>query len=125
MDQTKPQPAPFGVLTLAILEYIAAAFFLIAGILYFFGRGSIIAAGHPLAGIILILLGIIHLILGSGLWDGAHWAYIWVVVISILYIVGGVIALATIGYANYVSLIVNIIVLVYLLASSRAKAYLA
>lgn len=135
MDQTQSWHAPVGVRILAVLEYVAGAFFLIFGIMAFFrgdvflrvmyygGSGTLATGGYPLIGLIAVVLGIIHLLLGSGLWNGKAWAYIWVIAVSIAYVVLGIIALATVGYVNYVSFILNALVLVYLLADARVKAY--
>lgn len=136
MDQAQTRQAPFGVQLLAILEYIAGAFYLIFGVIAFFrgdlflrvmnysDHGMALASGYPVVGLVAIVLGIVHVLLGGGLWNGKAWAYIWVVVISAAYVIVGIIALTTIGYANYVSFILNALVLIYLLASSDAKAYL-
>ncbi len=135
-ENTMGKHAPLGVKILSILEYVAGAFWIIIGVIAFsrsariyeligYRHGVVVTAGHPVLGLIFIVLGIIHLFLGSGLWQGMHWAYIWTVVVSVLYVLLEMAMLIRNGYTSYVSLALNVIILVYLWSSPKAKAYLS
>ena len=110
-----PRPSrPIGVSILAILVVLGGVLFFLAGIAVLLfsaafalgGFGVFGLAGSVLGGA-LLMLGIIWLAVGLGLWNLRSWAWWLAVIVMVLTIVGGISAPATI--------VIPAIILIYLL----------
>jgi hypothetical protein len=99
VEEVVNKKVPVGVQVISVLYYIAAALSLIAGIAFIAGANYIITLIPELTtagigaelfialGIILIIMSVLVLFIGIGLWKLKPWARIVAVIISILGIV--------------------------------------
>ncbi len=132
----QPPPSverPLGVTILAVLSIIGGVFFLLIGIAAT-ALGAVFASaiassmpGFPAAlaaivGLAVIVIGVIDIIIGWGLWKGAGWAW-WLTVIfsglgaifSLLSIIGG-------NVGSVIGLIINSVIVYYFL-KPHVKAF--
>ena len=125
---------PFGVSLIAILLMIEAILQIIAGLALlgismagFFATPYIgAAAAMTVLGIIAVFIGIIQLIVSSGMWTLEKWA--WIIAVAVCWVdvvfdvIGGIIKTQSFG-AVFVSLIIPVIVLIYLYSGGVKKAF--
>ncbi len=126
-----PRRRPVGVTIIAVLDIIVGVIALLGGILGFLGLGLvwgrlptiIDAAGGVLLGI-AIILGLVALFVGWGLWTLRPWAYWATVILEILTIVDHLFGWLA-HHLSTASLIGNIfipvIIVVYLLADPNVR----
>ena len=122
---------PVGVTILAILAFLE-------GLVSFFGglaimglasiailfpfKGpimSLLGGGFFLIGGLLAIVGLIWFGIGMGLWNGKNWARIIAIILSILYLIGGLLSLSVPplwGEAVF-SIILSLIIIYYLTRS--------
>jgi hypothetical protein len=79
------------------------------------GTGTVIRAGLGVAGIFILLDGILHLFVGGGLLSLRNWAWWVAVIISGLTVLGSIFELVARGRINGLSTIISVIIFVYLL----------
>jgi uncharacterized membrane protein (DUF2068 family) len=111
---------PTGVAILAILEAIAAVYYLVTGfgefiatsILRTLARSGIPSDIIPLiprfVGAVLIIFGLVSLLLAWGLWTGKGWARMTALVFAILSIIVSLISFHLIG------LVIDVVIIYYL-----------
>lgn len=99
---------PTGVTILAILEFLGgiSALFGGAGI---FVLGTLLEPIIMIIGVILLIMGIINFIIGWGLWTLKGWAWLLALIFGIINIILGI--YPTI---NWISIIINLIIVLYL-----------
>ncbi|HZQ92109.1 MAG TPA: hypothetical protein VFA60_09980 [Terriglobales bacterium] len=131
---------PLGITLLAVLNFASAAVQIAAGVLVFTGRVSnAITVGTgldwflhgPLAGLAVLLLALIQLLIGIGLWRLRNWARRLLVVILGLNCAGLVVALFAAGrlhdsvalIAVALRLAISALLLWYLLSPPVARAF--
>ena len=66
-----------------------------------------------------IVWGILSFLAGRGLWTGKFWGKSLAVTMSLLYIIFGVISFMQVGSINYISVIINLAIILYLLLSKN------
>jgi hypothetical protein len=113
---------PIGIIIIAILQLLSA--------LSYLGLGAVammLGLATPLFGIIemflaaiLLIIGIIGLILFYGLWTLKHWAWTWTLIINILGVIFGILGGI---FANWLSVIISIVIIVYLFVPSTKAAF--
>jgi len=125
---------PFGVSLIAVLIIIEAIFQIIAALammgismIGFFATPYIGASvALTVFGVIAIIVGLIQLAVGSGMWSLEKWAWIFAVVVLwidvIFDILGGFAGVQSWG-AALVSMIIPVIVLIYLYSEGVRKAF--
>ncbi len=123
---------PVGAKIIAVLFYIVSIFLIAGGIMLFalsstgaqfLGNFGVTAGVVP--GILDVLWGILSFFAGRGLWTGQKWGKLLAVTISALYIIFGVITIFTLGSTSYISLIINIVIILYLLLNKNIHTALA
>jgi uncharacterized membrane protein (DUF2068 family) len=75
-----------------------------------------------LIGIIVLVVAVLDLGFAYGLWTGRGWAWILALVFAVLGIIGSVFSVARGGLGAVVTLLLDIVIVVYLM-QSRVKAY--
>ena len=103
---------PLGVTIIAIIVAIVGIFDIIAGIL------SLIA----IIGIFPLILGILALILAWGLWNLRTWAFWATVILAVLNIINDIFDITKSQGSHFVSILLWVIVLVYMLADRNVRA---
>ncbi|PIR69026.1 hypothetical protein COX93_00620 [Candidatus Nomurabacteria bacterium CG_4_10_14_0_2_um_filter_30_12] len=134
--QTKSAPMPVKIL--AVLNYISAAITLVSGILMLFAENIVInflGQFSPLLqgfsslflgimGIFAVLSAVLNFFIGKGLWFGKNWARIFVIVISILAILGSLKSLIVEGdMYGFIYLAIYIAVGAYFLFNKSVKEF--
>jgi hypothetical protein len=127
---------PMAVKIISVLSYILAVIYLVAGIFFIAGAGTLSSlqevpviamlgtAGFAFLGLILIALAVLAFFVGRGLWKGKNWARIVAIIISILGVISAIASL--IGGSSIISNLITLIVYAliggYLLFSKKVKA---
>lgn len=137
---------PIGVTILAVLEFISAGFILLLGLLLTvglsalgaMGRGGeggsilgVLAALGAAAGVLVMILAVIPLAIGIGLWKLKNWARIVVIVFSVLGLVSnlfGVIGGVSAGEmfslsSGVIGLGINVLVIWYMFQPHVKQAF--
>ncbi len=137
---------PVGVTILAVLEFISAGFFILLGLLLLVGGGVLgalggggeasgymaaVAAMGAVAGVVVLILSVIPLAIGIGLWKLRNWARIVAIVFSglgvlsnLLGVIGGVTAGEMFSLSSSViGLGINILVLWYMFQPHVKQAF--
>jgi len=137
---------PIGVTILAVLEFISAGFILLLGLLLTVGLSALGAMGRggeggsvlgmlaalgAAAGVLVMILAIIPLVIGIGLWKLKNWARIVVIVFSVLGLVsnlfgviGGVSAGEMVSLSSgVIGLGINVLVLWYMQQAHVKQAF--
>ncbi len=137
---------PVGVTVLAVLEFISAGFLILLGLLLIVGMSVLGAMGGggegsgvmavlgtlgAVAGVVVMILSVIPLAVGIGLWKLKNWARIVVIVFSILGLVSnlfGVIGGVSTGEmvslsSGVIGLGINILVIWYMLQAHVKQAF--
>ena len=114
---------PTGVAILAILELIGGVIGLLLGILLIgvggsgilssFGFGLVSGIVAAVGGIIVVV-SVLVLILGWGMWTGKSWAWTIAVILYILGVLSGIGSLAVGALTGVVGLVISILILWYL-----------
>ena len=128
---------PTLVKIISVLYYIGAVFIVIFGILLIAGAGFISsllsgfnipvlgAIGSGLfivAGVVMLLLGILEFFIARGLWKGRNWARIFVIIFSIIGILWAVFGFIQGSFMNSaISLVLSGLIGGYLLFSHGVK----
>ncbi len=108
-----PSDRPLGVAILAFLQ-------ILSGLLYIFVGGlAVLAAGFTgflgilflVGGAVMLLVGIIGLIIGFGLWGMKSWAWLWAIIVNIL----GIIFSFAGDPVNVMGIAISIIIIIYLM----------
>ncbi|MBS3074316.1 hypothetical protein J4447_02550 [Candidatus Pacearchaeota archaeon] len=122
---------PTLVKVIAVLYYIGAVLFVLAGIMMIAGAGatglmafmpfySIFGAGLLIIGaIIFIAVGVLEFFVGRGLWQGRNWARITAIVLAVLGLISALISF------SILSIIIDALIAGYLLFSKDVKAAFA
>jgi uncharacterized membrane protein (DUF2068 family) len=113
---------PTGVTVIAVLQAIGGILSLFGG-LALLGLGGLGAvAGEAGAGGLAaalggltLILGLASLVLAYGMWNLLEWAWLGTLVVQGLSIVLGLFSLVTGGSPNYIGIIINIAIIVYLM----------
>jgi hypothetical protein len=109
---------PLGVAILAILIGIFGFFVLLAGVLLLvFGTGLAVGAGTltifgssgTIAGLVLLLVGVLTLAVASGLWDQELWALALAVLVLLFYGVVEFVDQAWVGFLLVAGLLVYLV----------------
>lgn len=127
-----PKPArPGGVTVLAILDFLGgilaffAGLFVVAlggsGLLSQFGYGFV-SGFVVVAGVAVIIIGLLALLLGYGMWTGKEWAWLLAVILYALGAVSSLLSLAGGSFGSIVSLVIYGLLLWYLW-KPHVKAY--
>ena len=111
---------PLGVTILAILAGLAGvveilggvAIMALSGAAAFAGYGILAGLGAAL-GVLILLLGIITLVYAIGLWKLRGWAWWLAIIVGVISIVVGAIT------ANWISVGINLIIVIYLFVVRR------
>ena len=109
-----PQPSrPLGVAILAILVILVGAILLLGAIAVLVLAGFVAFTGLPtfgfagsILGVILLVVALLWIVVGLGLWRLRSWAWWLAIIVMILSIVGGIAAPATV--------VIPLIILIYL-----------
>ena len=131
---------PLGVKILAILYYLISIMLIFAGIVLVFTLlsfinfsgfsfispliGSVAGITSLFSGVLILAWGVLNFVAGRGLWTGQQWGKFLAITISALYFIFGVIEVLKFGdynYITYISLILNLFIVFYLLASQAIK----
>ncbi len=107
---------PTGVTIIAILQFIGGAFSILAGVLA-------AVSFHPIQAVIAIVLGIIALILGVGMWTLQSWAWTGTLIIQGINIINTVINLLRGDTSSIVGLIIAAIIVYYLTRPEVKEAF--
>jgi hypothetical protein len=113
---------PLGVAIIAILIGVFGFFVLLAGILllvfgtaFVLGGGSLTVFGYTgaVAGLIILILGIVILAVASGLWNQELWALALAIIVLAFY--------GIVEYLNqaWIALLIVVLLIVYLVAVSN------
>ncbi len=124
---------PLGVTILAVLSILGGILFLLLGILAsvlgaaFAGTMMTGMKGLPLfifaaVGVVFIILGLIELVVGWGLWKGASWAWWVTVILNGLGVILALVSLAGGNVGGIVTLIIDAVILYYFL-KPHVKAF--
>lgn len=114
---------PTGITVLAILEFIFGILILLAGIAVaaISGSGMLSTVGYAflagmavLVGGVFIVLGLVVLLVGWGMWTGKGWAWILSVVLYILGVIFGLYSIASGSLTSVVSLLIEAFLLWYM-----------
>lgn len=119
---------PTGVKIIAVLLYLGSVGFIVGGILMFLLGGAFFLEGFlPFLGglgigaaVVVLLLGILYFFAARGLWHGKSWARTFTIVLTVILILLNIFDLFSGRGVNYLGLIVNMIILVYLLIISHS-----
>lgn len=121
---------PIGIYLLALLTLLLGGWRIFVGLmaLFFGGIGFLGGYWDAMAvywfyGIVDLVIGIIALALALGLFRFRPWAVMWTILIVGLGILFDVVAALTSGSLNWVSLLISIVVLVYLLLPGTRQAF--
>ena len=120
----------FASLVLAILLIIAGA---LGGTTLFRAAGNIpgydLIAGFLtvfaiVAGVIILVLGVLEFFIGRGLWKGRNWARIVAIIFSVLGILGSINSFLTEQYTSGGAILaVNLLIFTYLIFSRKVKGF--
>ena len=97
---------PLGVTILAILQILGGLFEIFGGMVFF-----LIPILGWLFGGILLILGVLAVIIGWGLWSMKSWAWMAAIILNILSII---MAIASYPSIDYLSIIIALIIILYL-----------
>jgi len=129
---------PLPIKILAVLSYISAAITLVSGILMLFagnivmnflGQFSPLLQGFGslflgIMGIFAVLSAVLNFFIGKGLWFGKNWARIFVIVISILAILGSLKSIIVEGdMYGFIYLAIYLAIGVYFLFNKSVKDF--
>ncbi len=108
---------PTGVTIIAILQFIGGALSILAGVLA-------AISFHPIEAIVAIVLGVIGLILGMGMWTLQSWAWTGTLIIQGINLILNVVNLLRgQGVSNIVGLIIAAIIVYYLTRPEVREAF--
>ncbi|MBI3859635.1 MAG: hypothetical protein HY296_05275 [Thaumarchaeota archaeon] len=122
-------PRPTGVTVLAILDMVGGIIALLGGGLILAGSSYLGTLGYgQFAGLAaafgggLLVVGVLAIVVGYGMWSGKGWAYLLSIV---LYILGIVTSLGSLAFGNYSSIVglVIYIIIIWYLWKPHVKAY--
>ena len=99
---------PLGVTILAILQILGGLLMLVAGALA--SLAGIFIILFVAVGVAMLILGLLGVVVGFGLWGLKSWAWTWAMIVNILSIIFG---LFNFG-ANFVSIVISLIIVIYL-----------
>ena len=114
---------PTGITILAILELIFGIIILIGGaaVAAVSGSGILSTLGYgylsgmaAVAGGVLVVLGLVVLVVGWGMWTGKGWAWLLSVILYVLGILFGIASLASGSLTSIVGLLIEIFLLWYM-----------
>jgi len=134
---------PLGVATLAVIDIIGGILAIIGGLFYIIVGGYLVAyletftgplgivggglvAIATTTGVVILVVGIIAIVLGWGLWSGREWARIIAIIFSIIGLLFGVLVLlVAIGAAGLFGIVIIAIyaIVVYYLTRPHVKAF--
>ncbi|MDA4125793.1 MAG: hypothetical protein OK452_01115 [Thaumarchaeota archaeon] len=127
-----PKPSrPTGVTILAILDFVGGvlAFFVGLFVVALGGSGLLSQFGYGfvsgfvvVAGVAVIIIGLLGLLLGWGMWTGKEWAWILAIVLYALGALSSLLSLAGGSLGSIVSLVIYGLLLWYLW-KPHVKAY--
>ncbi len=127
-----PKPSrPGGVTVLAILDFLGGilAFFVGLFVVALGGSGLLAQFGYGfasgfvvVAGVAVIIIGLLGLLLGYGMWTGKEWAWLLAVILYALGALSSLLSLAGGSFGSIVSLVIYGILLWYLW-KPHVKAY--
>ena len=108
-----PPSRPIGVAILAILVILIGVLFLVGALAILFLSGFVALAGFlpfgalgGIVGIILLIVALLWIAVGLGLWHLRSWAWRLAIIVMVLSIIGGI--------AAPPSIIIPLIILIYL-----------
>ena len=130
---------PTGVKIIAVLYYIGMVLEALGGIAMLAGGsfigatiarqvsglGIIGGAVFVLFGLILLALAVLSFFIGRGLWHGKNWARILAIIFGCLGVLSALGNISKGQTSNYLSLIINIVVVLYLWLAKEVKAAFA
>ena len=103
---------PLGVAILAILNWLQALLLLVGGVIFlaipFFGA---------IIGAVAVLIGLFLFYVGLGLWNMRSWAWMWAMLVNIIA------AIINLFGEQWIALVVNIIIIVYLNAPDIRRVF--
>uniref|UniRef100_A0A7C4BAG2 DUF7144 domain-containing protein n=1 Tax=Thermofilum pendens TaxID=2269 RepID=A0A7C4BAG2_THEPE len=116
-----PRQRPTGITILALLEFIGGGLTILLGIA-FLALGPVIAAGLPsflsvlvgALGGVFIVMGLIGVVLGWGLWTGKGWAWWITVILQALSLLTGLAGVAMGDPASFIGLLIAALILWYM-----------
>jgi hypothetical protein len=129
---------PLPIKILAVLSYISAAITLVSGILMLFagnivmnflGQFSPLLQGFGslflgIMGIFAVLSAVLNFFIGKGLWFGKNWTRIFIIIISILAILGSLKSLIVEGdMYGFIYLAIYLAIGVYFLFNKSVKDF--
>ena len=118
---------PLGVAIIAFLLALYGFFTLLGGILIVvlanysvsLGGSSFYGFSGTLLGVVLAALGLIILVVASGLWGLRMWALVLAVLVLLILVVGPIISLAEGKSISLLGPIIEVLLLIYLVAVRR------
>ncbi|MCP8304924.1 MAG: hypothetical protein H3Z50_05610 [archaeon] len=126
---------PLGVAILAVLGIIGSILAIVGGVIFivsgtFLAEAieaaiaqygiipgvdiGLILASIAIIGAVVLVIGVIGVIIGWGLWKGRNWARIIVIIFSILGIISGLLPLIYLDISGLVGVVIDIIIIYYL-----------
>lgn len=128
---------PTGVKVISVLMYIIAALLLLLSLLFFVGSqaaeralqeqyptfATLGAAIFVLLGILLLVVGILYIFIGKGLWKGKNWAKIVAIILSALGLLQAILSIRTTVSSGILMLAINGVIIYYLGFSKEAKKF--
>ena len=122
------QNVPVFVKIISVLFYLKSIAFILGGILFMFlggislsslpllgSFGFILGVVPGMLGVLILAWGLLHFFTGRGLWKGAKWGKTLAIIVSGLYIVLSIVEIVKLGVVDYISLIINTAIIIYLL----------
>ena len=124
-------PRPGGVTVLSILDFIGGILAFLVGLFVVAvgGSGLLAQLGYGLfsgfvvvAGVAVVIIGLLSLLLGYGMWTGKGWAWLLAVILYALGALSSLLSLAGGSFGSIVSLVIYGLLLWYLW-KPHVKAY--
>ena len=103
---------PLGVMILAVLNWLQALLLIVGGVIIFALPffGAVIGA-------VAVLIGLFLFYVGLGLWNLKSWAWMWAMLVNIIA------ALINLFGAQWIALVINIVIIVYLNAPDIRRLF--
>lgn len=114
---------PTGVAILAILDFLAGALILLGGLVLIAvgGTGLLASLGYgffagiaTLLGAVVLVIGVLAIVVGWGLWTGKRWAWILALILYALGALSSLVSLAGGSVSSVVGLVIDALLIWYL-----------
>ena len=124
---------PIGVLILAIIYYFATIVYIATAIVLFlksewfrnvppFNNNPILTPQtFYILGGVLLLMSIVSVTIATGLIMRKNWARYLAIVLSAIFVAGGILSILEKSYISIINLVVNLLIIIYLVFSKKVK----